>query len=348
MNGKTWIGPKAARPRGAPAGPARRIARGLLPAALVAIAAGPLPAQISDVGASNFTSTSATITWATADSLNGCVRFGVTSALGDTVCDPRPDDDVHFVELDGLAPETDYFYEVESGGEVDDDGGALYTFRTAQVGFGTPYVVYGNVLLSDEITEAPGTLIRLASRSADGTSAPIAALTDAGGNWALNLGNLKDPVDGSVFTHATGDSLFIDAHGGVNGTRSDTTTVSGASPQDAGTIVLPSGGVVSIPGARSGAAPAIILEQNEPNPFNPVTTVTIHTDAPLTGARVVIFDLHGRPVRELRVGTLTPPAARLGWDGRDGAGHPVPSGVYLYRLLHDGGASGARKAVLVK
>jgi hypothetical protein len=77
---------------------------------------------------------------------------------------------------------------------------------------------------------------------------------------------------------------------------------------------------------------ALRLHQNRPNPFNPETV--IHYDLPgETTIEITVFDVAGRRVRVLQ------PLAVIGagrhavrWDGRDGRGQQVSSGVYFYRI----------------
>jgi flagellar hook assembly protein FlgD len=76
--------------------------------------------------------------------------------------------------------------------------------------------------------------------------------------------------------------------------------------------------------------------------------VTIRAEEPITGARIVIFDAHGREVRRIPIGDVEPIEMAVAWDGRDDAGVQLPAGVYLYRLVHDGGASEAAKAVILR
>jgi len=195
--------------------------------------------QISNVQVSNVTSSSATITWITSDTTDGCVNYGLTTALGDTSCDPRPDDDVHQVTITGLSAETTYYYEVISGGITDDNGGAYYTFITTDVGSGIPYVVFGYVQLHNGTSPGTATIISAQVRSNGSASSPLSDLTNTEGAWSLNLGNLKNLADGTVLSYDTGDSIFIDAQGAADGIGQDTTTVSGSSPQYAGTILFP-------------------------------------------------------------------------------------------------------------
>jgi hypothetical protein len=72
-----------------------------------------------------------------------------------------------------------------------------------------------------------------------------------------------------------------------------------------------------------------------PNPFNPRTTLRFSLPAAAeTTLRVV--DLRGRVVRTLVSGRLPAGDHTVVWDGRDGGGREMPSGVYFSRLLSDG------------
>jgi hypothetical protein len=59
---------------------------------------------------------------------------------------------------------------------------------------------------------------------------------------------------------------------------------------------------------------------------------------------VSIYSQSGDLVRALAL----PGAGRqlLVWDGKDGAGHPAPAGVYFARLCFRGGTAGARLVLL--
>jgi hypothetical protein len=195
--------------------------------------------QISNVQVSNITSSSATMTWTTSDTTDGCAHYGLTTALGDTACDPRPDDDVHQVLITGLSSEVTYCFEVISGGITDDNGGAYYVFTTTEVASGVPYVIFGYVLLHNGLSPTTATIVSARVKSNGNTSHPLSDLTDTSGTWSLNLGNLKNLMDGTVLSYNTGDSILIDAQGAADGVGQDTTMVSGSSPQYAGTIMFP-------------------------------------------------------------------------------------------------------------
>jgi hypothetical protein len=74
------------------------------------------------------------------------------------------------------------------------------------------------------------------------------------------------------------------------------------------------------------------LAQNHPNPFNPNTTIRIAIPGPAAEPVTLrVFDAGGRLVATLYSGRLDPGYHDLHWDGRDGRGVPVGSGVYVYR-----------------
>jgi len=71
---------------------------------------------------------------------------------------------------------------------------------------------------------------------------------------------------------------------------------------------------------------------NYPNPFNPSTTVRF--TQPQTGAvRLSINDARGRLVRILVDESLAAGDHEIRWNGRDGSGRNVASGIYLARLV---------------
>jgi len=99
---------------------------------------------------------------------------------------------------------------------------------------------------------------------------------------------------------------------------------------------------------HGGRAPAqCALRQNTPNPFNPSTT--IHYTVPASGgyATLSVYDVSGRHVRTLISALQTPGEKRVVWDGRDGRGHEVSSGVYFYRLTAPG-VEASRRMVVVR
>jgi hypothetical protein len=89
-------------------------------------------------------------------------------------------------------------------------------------------------------------------------------------------------------------------------------------------------------GVGDPAEPAELqLAPASPNPFR-VTTQFAYT-LPRGGAvDLAVFDLQGRRIRSLALGSQGAGSHRVDWDGRDTAGRPVPNGPYFVRLYHDG------------
>lgn len=88
------------------------------------------------------------------------------------------------------------------------------------------------------------------------------------------------------------------------------------------------------------------LDQNVPNPFNPVTRIRFS----LTGesyVSLVIYNPAGQRVRTLVDARSPSGVYEVVWDGRDDSGTNVASGLYLYRLMSDEGAR-TRRMLLIR
>ncbi|MDP6040021.1 MAG: cohesin domain-containing protein [Candidatus Latescibacteria bacterium] len=79
------------------------------------------------------------------------------------------------------------------------------------------------------------------------------------------------------------------------------------------------------------ARKTVSLEQNVPNPFNPATQIA-YTLPQAGDVLLVIHNLLGQEIRVLDRGYRTAGRYQISWDGKDALGHPVSSGVYIYRL----------------
>lgn len=94
------------------------------------------------------------------------------------------------------------------------------------------------------------------------------------------------------------------------------------------------------------APPAFSLEPNQPNPFASGTRIDFTLDRGLN-VSLEIYDVSGRLVRTLVERWMPEGPHAADWDGRDGLGHPVPSGLYFYRLSTATGAI-TNKALLIR
>jgi hypothetical protein len=83
------------------------------------------------------------------------------------------------------------------------------------------------------------------------------------------------------------------------------------------------------------APPAVTyMSLNFPNPFSDRTAIHfgLHAAGPVD---IVVYSVQGRAVRCLVRGDLSAGVKQLIWDGRDDAGHPLPSGFYIVRMRAD-------------
>jgi len=90
------------------------------------------------------------------------------------------------------------------------------------------------------------------------------------------------------------------------------------------------------------------LGQNHPNPFNPVTRIAYWVpEGEAVRVRVEVFDVRGARVRVLLDAAQGAGRHEVTWDGRDGGGSRVGSGVYFYRMTQPG-YQATKKMLLLK
>ena len=107
-----------------------------------------------------------------------------------------------------------------------------------------------------------------------------------------------------------------------------------------------------IKGAISDLPSRFALEQNYPNPFNPSTTIGYELPV-RASVKLSVYDMLGREVRVVSWAGQSSGHHSMMWDGMDRYNHPLPSGMYVYRLqahsFEDGRIFDASaKMVLVK
>jgi hypothetical protein len=100
-------------------------------------------------------------------------------------------------------------------------------------------------------------------------------------------------------------------------------------------------------GDTPGLPASFALHQNVPNPFNPTTAIAFDVPPGAGRVTVAVYDVTGRLVRTLADGAIAPGYRRVTWDGRNGRGQMVASGVYFYRMVSRTFTQ-TRKMVLLK
>jgi hypothetical protein len=89
------------------------------------------------------------------------------------------------------------------------------------------------------------------------------------------------------------------------------------------------------------------LFQNAPNPFNPETSIRYSVSTPGRAA-IRIYSVSGALVRTLVDRFHATGAYTVRWDGRDGSGRNLASGVYFYRLEISSGVVDSKKLLMLK
>ena len=74
------------------------------------------------------------------------------------------------------------------------------------------------------------------------------------------------------------------------------------------------------------------LGQNYSNPFNPATLVALEFLA-ATHVSLVVYDMKGRAVAKLMDGHLPAGRHKTVWTGHDLRGRPLPTAIYISRLV---------------
>ncbi|MCK4236509.1 MAG: hypothetical protein KAX38_05280 [Candidatus Krumholzibacteria bacterium] len=94
--------------------------------------------------------------------------------------------------------------------------------------------------------------------------------------------------------------------------------------------------IASMSGRSVPPATEIQSASNYPNPFNPTTTIhAVFSGSSTSRDHYVdlrIYGVDGSLVRVLHQGIVTDSEFEIAWDGTNGNGAPVASGIYLFRL----------------
>ena len=87
------------------------------------------------------------------------------------------------------------------------------------------------------------------------------------------------------------------------------------------------------------------MDQNFPNPFNPMTTIRFSLPASAR-TRVAIFNVAGHHVKTLMDEDLAAQAHEVTWTGDDDKGRSVAAGVYFYMVTSGDQRSVGRMALV--
>ena len=165
----------------------------------------------------------------------------------------------------------------------------------------------------------------------------------------------------SVSSVHSGESFFHILRTDLNSSESEIAVYVGGGDGSAQPIRIALGAPLSVVAAASvnnslanseTAIPDTTrLLANYPNPFNPETWIPYQLSK-ASDVKITIYDARGIVVRRLELGhqpagTYTSRSRAAYWDGRNGLGERVASGIYFYQLQADN-VSSLRKMLILK
>ncbi|OPX26235.1 MAG: hypothetical protein B1H06_05975 [Candidatus Cloacimonas sp. 4484_143] len=104
---------------------------------------------------------------------------------------------------------------------------------------------------------------------------------------------------------------------------------------------------ITITGAGGELIPLVTeLEGNFPNPFNPTTTIKFGLNEPAL-VTLEVYNIRGEKVRTLVDSELEAKYHTVHWNGEDGSGKNVSSGVYFYKMKA-GSYTSTKKMIMMK
>jgi hypothetical protein len=222
---------------------------------------------------------------------------------------------VNILAIDPLTPQRLYACPYESGVHRSDDGGSTWT----EVSAGLPVTQVRSLVVSDQPPR------RLYAGTAEG----VFESRDAGASWtAVNAGLTDTSVYALVLDSRAPPTLYAGTDAGVFSMSFPVITAVREEPADA------------IPQSTG-------LDQNYPNPFNSSTVIRYALRYP-DRVELAVYNLAGQKVATLVEGPREAGSYRVHWDGRDGEGRAVASGLYVYRLRTGDGNVSTRRLVLVR
>ncbi|HUU29875.1 MAG TPA: T9SS type A sorting domain-containing protein [archaeon] len=306
---------------------------------------------VRNIRLTDVTSSAATISWITNGAGTAQVRYGKAAEGLNKVASFNPGlvtGGMRVVKLLGLEPETEYICEIVSDGITYNNNGQPFAFKSAKIGIGIPYTVFGR-LVNEEGAPLAKAMVYVEVRGGDNLSEPLMAITNELGYWNVNLANLKTAAEGTVYEWNAGDEIRVTAVY-EDASTSFRALVSGESPQNVVRITDNNGVAQEKKEAAKVALPKVFgMAQNYPNPFNPSTTIAYDIPETTQGVNVElkVYNLRGQTVRTLVNELKVPGHYVVQWNGENDNSEPVSSGVYFYRIKA-GDYVATRKMVLLK
>jgi hypothetical protein len=149
------------------------------------------------------------------------------------------------------------------------------------------------------------------------------------------------------------DPLFVNASGdNYNLTASSPCIDAGNpdSPLDPDNTTADMGALYYQGNSADNELPAVDIKlSNYPNPFNPSTTIFFNISRKnAENAEIIIYNLKGQKVNQLRITNYELGMNEAVWNGTDENNIPVTSGVYYYKLILGNDVVASKKMILLK
>ena len=168
---------------------------------------------------SNNTSAAVNVSWFSESGVAGEVHYSTSADLSDarTAYDARGrsyEGCTHYVDIKNLKNNTTYYFEVVSGGDVDDNSGEYYTFRTMDDLSAPPGIclAWGRVYKADGSTPLEGAIAYITLVHNGAESYPLAKLTDRNGRFLVNLKEARSVETDNLFSAISrGDIIKLKA-----------------------------------------------------------------------------------------------------------------------------------------
>ncbi|MEA3439257.1 MAG: hypothetical protein U9R58_03155 [Chloroflexota bacterium] len=188
------------------------------------------------------------VSWTTIAETTGEIHYGTAPTNLDQVAyDTRGasfSDDIHYIKIQALNPETLYYFDIHSGGNIDNNNGNHYEVFTGPTLSIPPQVEtsYGQVFLSDGVTWVEYCIVYITLADNDelgrpGKSSPMSSLIEKGeeGYWDTKLINarLTDLSDYFSYSSVSGDEVELEAQCGRDGAAAQSVDTDNTMPAPA-------------------------------------------------------------------------------------------------------------------
>ncbi|MEW6607269.1 MAG: fibronectin type III domain-containing protein, partial [bacterium] len=203
---------------------------------------GPIVSDIeTGVRITNQTDAQFTVSWVTSQSTTGYIKYGTNIAdlnkIGDDDRGQSFSGQTHYVTVKGLEPEKIYYFDVVSGGVVDNNSGNHYISQTGpSVLASGSDLVYGQVFKQGGAVLAKNSIVYLELKDNDGQDSPLtsaiaSALVQDNGYWMADLVNFRTLNLSAPFEYSPMDDLVcIFVQGANEGIGSEIVMTANDSP----------------------------------------------------------------------------------------------------------------------